>query len=120
VYGPFLAKLRTSRGMTQAQLAEVSGISQPNISAFERGRRTPTLEVLNRLVVACGYQLVADGGSSSVRFPLPRVGWFPDDDLPPALPDDPVGSPAPIAAHTSPARRGEILAELLDLADAQR
>ncbi len=75
--------------MTQAQLAEVCGISQPNLSAYENDRRSPTVDVLNRYLVACGYQLVADGGHRQVRCPLPKVGWFPDEDLPPRLPDDP-------------------------------
>ena len=89
MYGDFLRQVRTSRSLTQAQLAEVVGISQPNLSAYENDRRSPTLDVLNRILVACGYQLVADGGSRSVRCPLPKVGWFPDEDLPPRLPDDP-------------------------------
>jgi transcriptional regulator with XRE-family HTH domain len=93
MYGSFLREVRTSRGLSQAQLSEVSGISQPNLSAYENDRRVPTLDVLNRILVACGYQLVADGGSRQVRAPLPKVGWFPDEDLPPRLPDDPPDEP---------------------------
>ncbi|MGI8710532.1 MAG: helix-turn-helix domain-containing protein, partial [Acidimicrobiales bacterium] len=43
VYGAFLRQVRRSRGMTQAQLAEVCGISQPNLSAYENDRRSPTV-----------------------------------------------------------------------------
>ena len=94
MYGPFLRQLRTSRGMTQRQLAEISGISQPNISAYERGHRQPTIDVLNRIMVSCGYLLTADGGGHSITAPLPKVGWFPLEDLPPRLPDDPPDEPS--------------------------
>ena len=90
MYGPFLRKLRTSRSMTQAELSATTGISQPNLSAYENGHRQPTLDVANRIMVACGYQLVADGGpTKQVRAPLPKAGWFPMEDLPDRLDDDP-------------------------------
>lgn len=120
MYAEFLKQLRTSRGLSQAVLAEISGISQPNISAFENGRRVPTLDVLNRIVVACGYQLVAEAGPNQVRCPLPKAGWFPHEDLPPSSADDPEGSDPPVPPAATAAQRGEILAELLDLTDAVR
>lgn len=98
MYGSFLRQLRTSRSLSQAQLAEISGISQPNLSAYENDRRQPSFEIVNRIAVSCGYQLVADGGRREVRAPLPRVGWFPLEDLPPRLPDDPSDEPPTIDA----------------------
>lgn len=47
------------RGLSQSALAELAGIPQPNLSAYERDRRCPSAETLNRLVMACGYQLAA-------------------------------------------------------------
>ena len=120
MYADFIRQVRISRGLSQAVLAEISGIAQPNISALENGRHVPTLDVLNRIVVACGYQLVAHGGSSEVRCPLPKAGWFPFEDVPQHLSDDPEGLGPPVPPGTSPEERGEILAELLDLADALR
>ncbi len=99
--------------MTQAQLAETTGISQPNLSAYENGRREPTLDVLNRIVVACGYQLVADGGSKQLRVPLPKAGWFPDEDLPPRLPDDPPDEPSTIGWDASPEERVRAMSMVL-------
>jgi transcriptional regulator with XRE-family HTH domain len=114
MYGPFLRQLRTSREMTQAQLAETTGISQPNLSAYENGRREPTLDVLNRIVVACGYQLVADGGPNhQIRLPLPKAGWFPDEDLPPRLPDDPPDEPPTILWGAEPERRARAMSAVL-------
>jgi transcriptional regulator with XRE-family HTH domain len=98
MYGPFLRSLRTSRSMTQAELSATTGISQPNLSAYENGHRQPSLDVLNRIVVACGYQLVADGGPGrQIRAPLPQVGWFPMEDLPPRHSDDPPDEPSTLS-----------------------
>ena len=99
--------------MTQAQLCEITGISQPNLSAYENDRRQPTLDVLNRVMVACGYQLVADGGSKQVRAPLPKAGWFPDEDLPPRLPDDPPDEPSTIAWDATPDERVRAMSAVL-------
>lgn len=118
MYGSFLRELRTSRGLTQAQLADTVGISQPNLSAYENDRRQPTFDVANRIAVACGYQLVADGGRhAEVRVPLPRVGWFPDEDLPPRLPDDPPDEAPAITADVGWARRRAIIHELAEAAE---
>lgn len=35
--------------MTQAELARLADVSQPNLSAYENGRRSPSLAVLRRL-----------------------------------------------------------------------
>ena len=43
--------------MSQARLAEVAGLRQGQVSAFEKGRRTPTLEQLGRIAGAAGYTL---------------------------------------------------------------
>jgi transcriptional regulator with XRE-family HTH domain len=112
--GAFLRRLRTSRGLSQPELAAVSGIDQPNISAIENGRRVPSVETLNRLVVACGYELAAVAGDRIVHLPLPRVGWFPDDDLPPPHPDDPPDEAPTVTADTPMADRVRAIAAVLD------
>lgn len=118
MYGSFLKELRTSRGMTQAQLCETTGISQPNLSAYENDRRAPTLDVLNRVMVACGYQLVADGGAKQVRAPFPKVGWFPLEDLPPRLPDDPPDEPPSVPWGVSIEERVGAIHDVLALSQA--
>jgi transcriptional regulator with XRE-family HTH domain len=112
--------VRTSRGLTQAQLAETVGIDQPNLSAYENDRRTPTLDVANRILVACGYQLVADGGRTQVRAPLPKVGWFPLEDLPPRLPDDPPDEEPTIAAAAPWEERRALIHGLMEAQHAER
>jgi transcriptional regulator with XRE-family HTH domain len=48
---------RASSGISQQALARRSGVSQGFVSMVERGRRTPGLEVANRLATACGLQI---------------------------------------------------------------
>jgi transcriptional regulator with XRE-family HTH domain len=48
---------RQKGGLTQRQLAEEAGISQQVVSAYETGRREPTLPTLLRLVRAAGLDL---------------------------------------------------------------
>lgn len=40
---------RLAAGMTQAELARAARVSQPNLSAYENGRRSPTPAVIARL-----------------------------------------------------------------------
>lgn len=43
---------REAAGMTQAALARAAGVPQPNLSAYEHGRRTPSPEVVERIRLA--------------------------------------------------------------------
>lgn len=116
MYGEFLRSVRRSRGLSQAALAELVGISQPNLSAYERDRRAPTLDTLNRLLVACGYRLVADGGDTVIACALPRVGWFPDEDDPPPLPGDPGDEAPALAPDATGEERAAVITAVLELA----
>jgi transcriptional regulator with XRE-family HTH domain len=68
-----LKRLRLERGLTQAALAELCGIAQPNLAAMERGRRQATLATLRRLADALGQPmdaLLRPHGSGLGRFAL--------------------------------------------------
>ena len=52
-----LTRARKRAGLTQAELARRAGTSQPVISAYEHGRRDPSIETLRRLVRATGAKL---------------------------------------------------------------
>jgi DNA-binding XRE family transcriptional regulator len=54
-----LALLRVIRGWNQDQLARAAGMRNSAISDYERGRRTPELRTLEKLVGAMGYPLSA-------------------------------------------------------------
>jgi transcriptional regulator with XRE-family HTH domain len=119
MYGAFLRQVRESRGMSQGDLAEVSGIGQPNISAYENDRRSPSLDTFNRILVSCGYELAADGGRTVLYAPFPvGAGGYPFDDLPPRLPDDPPDEPPTVPLDATPQERAAILVSVLDLAAA--
>jgi transcriptional regulator with XRE-family HTH domain len=52
-----LARLRIMRGLTQEQLAEIVGTSQPSIARLESGRVESRLSFLRRVVEALGARL---------------------------------------------------------------
>ena len=52
--GTNVRRFREKKGLTQEQLAEISGFSQQYISSLERGRRNPTVITLYELSRALG------------------------------------------------------------------
>ena len=52
--GRNVGRIRREKGLTQEQLAEVSGFSQQYISGLEQGRRNPTVVTLYELATALG------------------------------------------------------------------
>lgn len=44
--------MRLAAGMGQSELARLANVSQPNLSAYENGRRTPSAAVLERITRA--------------------------------------------------------------------
>lgn len=48
---------RDKAGMTQTELATVAGVTQQSISAYETGRKEPTLPTLQRLLAAAGLEM---------------------------------------------------------------
>jgi transcriptional regulator with XRE-family HTH domain len=52
--------IRTARdraNLTQSQLAQLAGVTQQTVSAYETGRKEPTLPTLQRLLAAAGFEL---------------------------------------------------------------
>jgi transcriptional regulator with XRE-family HTH domain len=52
--GRNVGRIRREKGLTQEQLAEISGFSQQYISGLEQGRRNPTVVTLYELATALG------------------------------------------------------------------
>jgi len=52
--GRNVKRLRQEKGLTQEQLAELSGFSQQYISGLEQGRRNPTVVSIYELAMALG------------------------------------------------------------------
>ena len=74
MYGAFIRQARTSRGLSQVELARITGIKQPNLSAYENDRQMPSADVLNRILMGCGYLLEATAGARRLICPLPGTG----------------------------------------------
>jgi transcriptional regulator with XRE-family HTH domain len=74
MYGAFIRQARVSRGLTQVELAQIVGIEQPNLSAYENDRQMPSADVLNRILMGCGYLLEATAGERRLVCPLPGSG----------------------------------------------
>jgi len=49
--------LRKQHGLTQTELADISGVSLPSISRLERGKESIRLDVLVKILDCLGYQL---------------------------------------------------------------
>ncbi|MFI5730854.1 helix-turn-helix domain-containing protein [Kribbella sp. NPDC051587] len=52
-----LLRARKAAGLRQADLACRAGTSRPTLSAYEHGRKSPTLETTARLLAETGYEL---------------------------------------------------------------
>jgi len=118
VFGSFIRQIREGRGLSQSALADLAGIPQPNLSAYERDRRSPSAGTLNRLVMACGYQLAATDYQRIIPCPLPCTAGEWDGAGP--LADDPPDEPPRVPRDAPPGVRGRALVELLELAEALR
>jgi transcriptional regulator with XRE-family HTH domain len=52
--GRNVKRIRQEKGLTQEQLADLSGFSQQYISGLEQGRRNPTIVTIYELATALG------------------------------------------------------------------
>jgi transcriptional regulator with XRE-family HTH domain len=56
--GRNVKRFREQKGLTQEQLADLSGFSQQYISSLEQGHRNPTVITLYELAIALGVNHV--------------------------------------------------------------
>lgn len=55
--GNVLQQAREAAGLSQDALARRAGTSRPTLSAYEHGRKSPTLQTATRIVAAAGFDL---------------------------------------------------------------
>ena len=55
--GEVIKEARRRARLSQRELAEVTGVSQPNIAAYEAGTRVPSLAMLQRLAGGCRHHV---------------------------------------------------------------
>src|SRR3954471_506974 len=76
--GDAIKRARLRAGLTQHALAARAGTSQATISAYESGRKQPSLATLDRVLAATGARLEVVPGKRTARRPsrreLERVG----------------------------------------------
>ncbi len=67
--GELIAKARSRKNMTQAELAKKIGTSQSAINRIEHGKQNASLEIINKISRALGTQIlmVSDGGTTGYR-----------------------------------------------------
>ena len=53
-----IREARRRAGLTQAELAERINTAQPNVARWESADMSPTVDVLSRIVQACGLELI--------------------------------------------------------------
>ena len=64
--GNKIKEIRTKLGLTQAQLAEIVGVSRVSIVAIETGRYIPTIETALRI-------------SQALRTPVDQIFWLKEN-----------------------------------------
>lgn len=57
IAGSLVLSARLKAGLTQRQLADRLGVTQPVVAAYESGHRQPTVPTLMRIVSAAGFDL---------------------------------------------------------------
>ena len=67
--GALIRDARGRAGLTQAELAELSGTSQATLCAYERGGKTPSADTLARVLAAAGMRLATAPATRPVRTP---------------------------------------------------
>lgn len=60
--GPEIKALREARGLTQAALAALAGVSTSALESWEQGRRRPSPEAEARLATILTPRLPKEGG----------------------------------------------------------
>ena len=70
-----VAEIRRVGDLTQAELAERGGTSQPTIAAYESGRTSPTLRTLRRLAGAAGLEVAMQFVPTMTREDRRSLAW---------------------------------------------
>jgi transcriptional regulator with XRE-family HTH domain len=62
-FGEMVRALRQAAGLSQAQLAEAAGIGLPTLKDYEGDRRSPSLEIAQKVAAALGVKVTAFDGA---------------------------------------------------------
>src|SRR3990167_9461330 len=70
-----IRRLRSQAGVTQQKLALMAGTSQPTIAAYEAGKKSPTLETLEKLAKSLGLEVAVSFVSPLTREDLRSLAY---------------------------------------------
>jgi DNA-binding XRE family transcriptional regulator len=73
--GGLLERARADAGLTQQELARRAGTSRTTLSAYEHGRKSPTVATFARLLSEAGCELAAQPQVTFTRHPASRGRW---------------------------------------------
>src|ERR1051326_4654805 len=75
-----LERARVSSGLTQEELARRAGTSRPTLSAYEHGRKSPTVATFARILARAGWELAAEPRVSFTQQTTAygKPIWIPD------------------------------------------
>jgi transcriptional regulator with XRE-family HTH domain len=78
--GGLLERVRVDSGLTQEELARRAGTSRPTLSAYEHGRKSPTVATFARLLAQAGWDLAAQPHVSFTQQTSAhgKPTWIPD------------------------------------------
>ncbi len=77
--GALLEQVRGKAGLTQEELARRAGTSRPTLSAYEHGRKSPTVATFARLLSEAGWELAAEPHVSFAQYLIRgKPIWVPD------------------------------------------
>ncbi len=72
-----IVEARLASRLDQAELAALAGTSQPTLSAYERGKKSPGLAIAERIVNAAGWNIALQPRVSFTEHPAPPGFRFP-------------------------------------------
>ena len=72
-----IEEARLASRLGQAELAALAGTSQPTLSAYERGKKSPGLAIAERIVIAAGWNIALQPRVSFTEHPPPPGFRFP-------------------------------------------
>ena len=67
-----IEQARLAAGLTQQAMAQQAGTSRTTLSAYERGRKSPNLETVERLINVAGYELTLQHRITFSRIEMTR------------------------------------------------
>jgi len=111
--------VRSEAGLSQEALARRAGTSRPTLSAYEHGRKSPTMATAARLLAHAGYELVARPRIEFTELPIARgrSAWVPEHL--PRLDVDKAFSQVKLPLHLNWSARGRVF-DLASRADRAR